>query len=63
MGHETVVGVCPAWGNDEIPLPGDDMPLPDTDDRPLFGSGFNFLNAPSAVWVRNGKNSHVFTWA
>lgn len=49
VGHDTVVGVCPAWGNDEMPLPGDEMPLPETDDNPLLGSGFNFLNAPSAV--------------
>lgn len=48
VGQEAVVGVCPAcWGNDEIPLPGDDTP-PDNDDKPEFGSGFNFLNAPSA---------------
>jgi hypothetical protein len=31
-----------------MPLPGDEMPLPETDDIPLFGSGFSFLNAPSA---------------
>lgn len=55
VGHETVVGVCPAWGNDEMPLPGDDMPLPDTDDRPLFGSGFSFLNAPSAEKNERGN--------
>lgn len=30
-----------------MPLPGDDT-LPDTDDSPLLGSGFSFLNAPSA---------------
>lgn len=49
VGHEAVVGVWPAcWGNDEIPLPGDETP-PDNDDRPEFGSGFNFLNAPSAT--------------
>lgn len=33
---------------EEMPLPGDDMP-PDMDDSPLLGSGFSFLNAPSAV--------------
>lgn len=49
VGHETVVGVWPAcWGNDDIPLPGDDT-LPDTDESPLFGSGFSFLKAPSAA--------------
>lgn len=48
VGHETVVGVCPAcWGKDEIPLPGDEM-LPDTEDNPLLGSGLSFLKAPSA---------------
>lgn len=30
-----------------MPLPGDET-LPDTEDIPLLGSGFNFLNAPSA---------------
>jgi hypothetical protein len=50
VGHETVVGVWPAWGKDEMPLPGELIPEPDTDDNPpLFGSGFNFLNAPSAT--------------
>lgn len=49
VGHEAVVGVCPAcWGNEEMPLPGDETP-PDRDDSPEFGSGFSFLNAPSAV--------------
>lgn len=35
-----------------MPLPGELLiPEPDTDDNPpLFGSGFNFLNAPSAGW-------------
>lgn len=48
VGHDAVVGVCPAcWGIDETPLPGDDTP-PETDDSPVFGSGFNFLKAPSA---------------
>lgn len=52
VGQDAVVGVCPAcWGNDEIPLPGDDTP-PDNDDKPEFGSGFNFLNAPSAGHFR-----------
>lgn len=36
-----------------MPLPGEDMPLPDTEDRPLFGSGFSFLNAPSAMTRKN----------
>lgn len=40
-------------------LPGDDMPLPETDDRPLFGSGFSFLNAPSAVNRMRYEISHV----
>lgn len=31
-----------------MPLPGDEMP-PDKDDSPELGSGFNFLNAPSAA--------------
>jgi hypothetical protein len=31
-----------------MPLPGDEIPLPETDEIPLLGSGFNFLNAPSA---------------
>lgn len=31
-----------------MPLPGDETP-PDRDDSPEFGSGFSFLNAPSAV--------------
>lgn len=31
-----------------MPLPGDEMP-PDRDDSPELGSGFNFLNAPSAA--------------
>ncbi len=49
VGQEAVVGVWPACcGNVDIPLPGDDT-LPETDDKPLFGSGFNFLKAPSAV--------------
>lgn len=48
VGQDAVVGVCPAWwGNDDIPLPGDETP-PDNDDKPEFGSGFSFLNAPSA---------------
>lgn len=48
VGQDAVVGVCPAcWGNEEIPLPGDDTP-PETVDNPEFGSGFSFLNAPSA---------------
>lgn len=52
VGQDAVVGVWPAcWGRDEIPLPGDEM-LPDTDESPLFGSGFSFLKAPSAKeWV------------
>lgn len=53
VGHETVVGVCPVcWGNDEMPLPGDDT-LPETD-IPLLGSGLSFLKAPSAVirWMK-----------
>lgn len=54
VGHEAVVGVCPAcWGNDDTPLPGDDT-LPETDESPEFGSGFNFLNAPSAA------NNHIY---
>lgn len=53
VGHEAVVGVCPAcWGNEETPLPGEDTP-PETDESPLFGSGFSFLNAPSAVLIEN----------
>lgn len=30
-----------------MPLPGDET-LPETDDKPLLGSGFSFLKAPSA---------------
>lgn len=58
VGQDAVVGVCPAcWGNDEIPLPGDETP-PDNDDKPEFGSGFNFLNAPSAgQWMQ-----HILKW-
>lgn len=53
VGHEAVVGVCPAcWGNEETPLPGEDTP-PETDESPLFGSGFSFLNAPSAILIGN----------
>ena len=50
VGQDAVVGVWPAcWGNPEMPLPGDEMP-PGTEEPsgPLFGSGFSFLNAPSA---------------
>ena len=37
-----------------MPLPGELIPEPDTDDNPpLFGSGFNFLNAPSAMIMNN----------
>lgn len=47
VGHETVVGVCPAcWGNEDIPLPGDETPETDI---PLLGSGLSFLKAPSAI--------------
>lgn len=53
VGHDAVVGVCPAcWGNEETPLPGEDTP-PETDESPLFGSGFSFLNAPSAISIEN----------
>lgn len=49
VGHDAVVGVWPlCWGNEDIPLPGDET-LPETEDNPLFGSGFNFLKAPSAI--------------
>lgn len=50
-------GVWPEWpvcGKVEMPLPGDEI-LPDTDEIPLFGSGFSFLKAPSAfgnAWKR-----------
>lgn len=55
VGHDAVVGVCPAcWGIDETPLPGDDTP-PETDDSPVFGSGFNFLKAPSAKLKKKKK--------
>lgn len=49
VGQDAVVGVWPACcGRVDIPLPGDDT-LPETDDdKPLFGSGFSFLKAPSA---------------
>lgn len=41
VGHDAVVGVWPAcWGA----LGGEGPPLPSSD----CGSGFNFLNAPSA---------------
>lgn len=57
VGQDAVVGVCPAcWGSDEIPLPGDDTP-PETDESPLFGSGFSFLNAPSAIY----KYIYIYT--
>jgi hypothetical protein len=36
-----------------MPLPGDDT-LPETDDNPLFGSGFSFLKAPSAGGRESG---------
>jgi hypothetical protein len=41
-----------------MPLPGDDM-LPETEEIPLFGSGFSFLNAPSAEMGQ--KFAHVRT--
>lgn len=45
VGHDAVVGVCPAcWG----PSAGDRADAPDAPLAPP-GSGFNFLNAPSAV--------------
>lgn len=37
-----------------MPLPGDEMP-PDKDDSPELGSGFNFLNAPSAA-IKSWQN-------
>lgn len=37
-----------------MPLPGDETP-PDNEDRPEFGSGLSFLNAPSAVGVEIKK--------
>lgn len=51
VGQDAVVGVCPGcWGNDETPLPGEET-LPETDESPEFGSGFSFLNAPSAIYL------------
>lgn len=63
VGHEAVVGVWPAcWLNDDKPLPGDVIP-PVTLGCPVLGSGFSFLNAPSAVNYKqtNPKISKLHT--
>lgn len=59
VGHDAVVGVWPAcWGA----LGGEGPPLPSSD----CGSGFNFLNAPSAPVIAHRtirsirKEPHVY---
>lgn len=43
-----------------MPLPGDEMP-PDKDDSPELGSGFNFLNAPSAA-IKSWSNGEPVSY-